>query len=131
MSEVPLDGGWQTDVRRVGDVVLRSPKPQSRTVVGLLTHLAQVGFDASPRPLDGGFASDGREQQSTPEPATNNGAFRGIGYAHDTLDSSTPNRSAAMRAKATVKPPSTAIGSATEPKPPPSMTTLRNPRIAQ
>ena len=62
MNEVPLDGGWQTDVRRVGDVVLRSPKPQSRTVVGLLTHLVQVGFDASPRPLDGGFASDGREQ---------------------------------------------------------------------
>ncbi len=28
----------------------------------LLTHLAECGFEAAPRPVDGGFAADGREQ---------------------------------------------------------------------
>ena len=63
-SERPLAGGWQTDVRRSGDVVLRSPKLQSRTVIALLQHLESVGFDAAPRPVDSGFAPDGREQLS-------------------------------------------------------------------
>ncbi len=57
-----LEGGWQTTVHRVGGLVLRSPGPQSRTVVRFLEHLHGHGFDAAPRPVDGGFASDGREQ---------------------------------------------------------------------
>jgi hypothetical protein len=60
--EVPLEGGWQTGVSRLGQVVLRSPKPQSRTVLALLGHLRSVGFDACPRPVGEGFAADGREQ---------------------------------------------------------------------
>ena len=61
-TEEALDGGWQTDVRRVGDVVLRSAGPQSRSVMMLLHHLDAVGFGAAPRPVDDGFAPDGREQ---------------------------------------------------------------------
>jgi hypothetical protein len=61
-EEVPLDGGWQTVVARRGDVVLRSGGPQSRTVMALLHHFHQNGFTAAPRPIDGGFAPDGREQ---------------------------------------------------------------------
>jgi aminoglycoside phosphotransferase (APT) family kinase protein len=57
-----LDGGWQTDVRRVGGLVLRSPSSQSSTIVRFLEHLHAHGFDAAPRPVDGGFAPDGREQ---------------------------------------------------------------------
>lgn len=53
------------------------------------------------------------------------------GQAQETLDSSTPKRSAAITAKTTVKPLSIAIGSATAPKPPLPMMTLRNPRMAQ
>ena len=59
-DEEPLDGGWQTEVARSGDVVYRSPKPQSATVHRLLDHLHVRGFDAAPRSL--GFAADGREQ---------------------------------------------------------------------
>jgi hypothetical protein len=61
-TEIALEGGWQSDARRVGDVVLRSAKPQSRTVIALLRHLESAGFDASPRPIGDGFTSDGREQ---------------------------------------------------------------------
>ena len=61
-TESALEGGWQSDVRRVGDVVLRRAKPQSRTVIALLKHLESVGFDAAPRPIGDGFAPDGREQ---------------------------------------------------------------------
>lgn len=60
--EEPLEGGWQTDVRKVGDVVLRSAKPQSGTVIALLAHLSEAGFGAAPCPVGGGFAADGREQ---------------------------------------------------------------------
>lgn len=60
----PLAGGWQTDVRRSGDTVLRAGGPQSRTVIRLLTHLEEEGFDAAPRPVNGGFHPDGREQLS-------------------------------------------------------------------
>ncbi len=61
-DEQALDGGWQTAVTRRGDVVLRSPGPQSPAVVELLAHLQRSGFGAAPEPIDGGFASDGREQ---------------------------------------------------------------------
>jgi hypothetical protein len=63
-DEEPLHGGWQTDVSRRGDVVFRQAGPQSTTVIELLQHLADEGFDAAPRPVDGGFAPDGREQLS-------------------------------------------------------------------
>ena len=59
-----LDGGWQTEVHRRGDVVLRARGPQSDTVMRLLHHLHERGFVAAPRPIDGGFAEDGREQLS-------------------------------------------------------------------
>jgi hypothetical protein len=61
-SEQTLAGGSQTDVTRERDVVRRSPKPQSATVMALLDHLSQVGFDAAPRPVGSGFSPDGREQ---------------------------------------------------------------------
>lgn len=61
-DETLLAGGWQTEVHRRGDVVLRSAKAQSRTVIALLAHLHDVGFDAAPRPIGTGFAADGREQ---------------------------------------------------------------------
>ena len=61
-DEDSLAGGWQTDVRRVGNVVVRSAKPQSRTVVALLHHLHHSGFDGSPEPIGDGFTTDGREQ---------------------------------------------------------------------
>ena len=51
MSETPMAGGWQTDVTRDGDIVRRSAKPQSATVIALLRVLAAVGFDAAPRPI--------------------------------------------------------------------------------
>ncbi|MEO5725133.1 MAG: phosphotransferase [Ilumatobacteraceae bacterium] len=61
-AEEQLAGGWQTDVRRVGDIVLRSAKPQSTTVIALLIHLRNAGFDAAPQPIGDGFSEDGREQ---------------------------------------------------------------------
>ena len=69
-----LPGGWETDVRRVGDVVYRSSGPHSRSVIALLEHLHQRGFDASPKPIEGGFAANGREQLTfidgaSPQPA--------------------------------------------------------------
>ncbi len=57
-----LPGGSQTEVRRLGDIVLRERAPQSGTVMHLLHHLGDRGFEASPRPVGDGFALDGREQ---------------------------------------------------------------------
>lgn len=64
MSEADqvLSGGWQTDVSRRGHAVLRSQRAHSETVVALLGHLEDRGFEWSPRPIEGGFSSDGREQ---------------------------------------------------------------------
>ncbi len=56
-----LAGGGTTEVTRVGDVVYRSPKPQSKTVLSLLRFLDSAGFSGSPRPIGDGFAPDGRE----------------------------------------------------------------------
>lgn len=61
-DETSLSGGWQTEVARVGDLVLRSAGPQSPTVLRLLSHLDETGFGAAPVPVAGGFAPDGREQ---------------------------------------------------------------------
>lgn len=60
-SEELLEGGWQTTVRRIGDVVHRSPSPWSQTVISLLAHLDEVGFPGSPRPVGSGFDADGNE----------------------------------------------------------------------
>jgi hypothetical protein len=59
-----LEGGWQTEVHRRGDIVLRASGHQSSTVIALLEHISSEGFGASPRPVGTGFASDGREQLS-------------------------------------------------------------------
>jgi hypothetical protein len=72
-DEVNLEGGGSTKVTRAGDVVYRSPKPQSRTVISFLTFLNTAGFKASPRPVGSGFAPDGREmltyiEGSSPQP---------------------------------------------------------------
>ena len=60
-EEIVLEGGLATSVTRVGDVVFRSAKSQSATVLCFLTFLTGKGFTACPRPIDTGFASDGRE----------------------------------------------------------------------
>ncbi|HVA53251.1 MAG TPA: phosphotransferase [Acidimicrobiales bacterium] len=72
-EETILSGGMATKVTRRGDVVFRTPKPQSSTVLSFLTFLSGVGFPASPRPIGNGFASDGREmfefiEGSSPQP---------------------------------------------------------------
>jgi hypothetical protein len=74
VSEVNLEGGGTTKVTLVGDVVYRSPKPQSRTVMSFLEFLKTEGFEASPQPVDSGFASDGREmltyiEGASPQPS--------------------------------------------------------------
>ena len=74
MAEFPMSGGWQTEVHRDGDIVRRSAKPQSATVIALLQHLADASFDAAPHPVGSGFGPDGREQLSfidgvSPQPA--------------------------------------------------------------
>jgi hypothetical protein len=73
-DEIPLHGGWQTEVARRGDTVLRRAGSHSSTVIALLRHLADTGFDAAPRPVGSGFAPDGREELSfiegtSPHPA--------------------------------------------------------------
>lgn len=84
-EEVVLAGGGSTTVTRVGDVVYRSSKPQSKTVLSLLTHLDNAGFPASPRPIGDGFATDGREmlkfiEGASPQPlAWSNEAVYEIG----------------------------------------------------
>ena len=57
-----LEGGSQTDVRRLGDVVVRARGPQSETVIRLLHHLSVRGFEAAPVPVGDGFTPDGNEQ---------------------------------------------------------------------
>ncbi len=73
LEEEPLAGGWQTDVRKAGDTVLRAAGPQSHAVIALLAHLAVNSFGAAPKPVGNGFAEDGREHLSfvvgeTPHP---------------------------------------------------------------
>ena len=68
-----LEGGSQTEVSRLGDVVIRQHGPQSETVIRLLGHLGDREFEAAPRPVDGGFTIDGDEQLtyiegSSPQP---------------------------------------------------------------
>lgn len=68
-----LKGGSQTEVRRLRDVVIRQRGPQSQTVIRLLGHLRDRGFEAAPRPVDDGFTTEGDEQLtyiegSSPQP---------------------------------------------------------------
>lgn len=55
---VPLEGGFQTDVRRIGDRVVRPAHATSRFLDSFLKHLTAVGFDGSPRSF--GFDAEGR-----------------------------------------------------------------------
>ncbi len=55
---VPLEGGFQADVRRVGDRVVRPGHATSRFLDLFLRHFNAVGFDGSPRSL--GFDSERR-----------------------------------------------------------------------
>jgi hypothetical protein len=107
MSERRLDGGWQTEVSRRGDVALRSSGPQSATVMALLRHLHEHGFAAAPRPVGDGFAPDGREQlgfvegkSPHPGPWSDGAAWR-IGELlrrlHDVASSFVPERAPAWR----------------------------------
>lgn len=56
-----LEGGWQTEVHEAGGIVYRTSRPHSPTVIALLRHLEDAGFEASPRVVGTGFAPDGRE----------------------------------------------------------------------
>jgi hypothetical protein len=99
-EEIVLAGGLATKVTRVGDVVYRSSKPQSNTVLSLLSFLANAGFPASPQPIGDGFATDGREMLkfidgASPQPlAWSNEAVYEIGemlrQLHDVTSQWTP-----------------------------------------
>jgi hypothetical protein len=51
----------RSDVRRVGDVVVRKTGPWAPAVHRLLRHLERVGFPGSPRVVGGGFDASGNE----------------------------------------------------------------------
>jgi len=81
-EETVLAGGLATRVTRKGNVVFRSPKPQSATMLAFLAFLSAEGYPASPRPIGNGFAPDGREMLTfiegvSPQPFawTNEAAF--------------------------------------------------------
>ncbi len=59
VGDAPMPSSYtHTDVRREGDVVVRSAGPWASTVHALLRHLEAVGFDGAPRVID---AQPGRE----------------------------------------------------------------------
>lgn len=100
-DEQRLDGGWQTTVTRRGGMVLRERSPQSPTVIALLHHLHEQGFDAAPRPIAQGFAPDGREQlhlipgeSPQPHPWSDDAVWqvgRMLRRLHDTATTFAPN----------------------------------------
>ena len=57
--ELPLEGGNQSTVVRLGDTVRRTAGPWTRQVHRLLAHLRRQGVEAVPQPL--GFDAAGRE----------------------------------------------------------------------
>lgn len=58
-TEVPLEGGANSQAVRVGQTVHRLGGPWSPAVLDLLRHLEQQGFDGAPRAV--GFDARGRE----------------------------------------------------------------------
>lgn len=63
-DEVPLAGGGRTVVSRRGGTVFREAGPWSETVIRLLQHLRDVGFEAAPQVIGTGFDALGRETVS-------------------------------------------------------------------
>lgn len=62
VSDAPPPSEYtRSDVRRVGDVVVRNAKPWTPAVHALLNHLEQAGFDGAPRVVGSGFDDDGNE----------------------------------------------------------------------
>jgi GNAT superfamily N-acetyltransferase len=62
VSEPPPPSVYtHTEVRRDGDVVVRSAKPWTPAVHALLRHLEEVGFPGAPRVVGSGFDADGNE----------------------------------------------------------------------
>jgi Phosphotransferase enzyme family len=74
--------GWN-GVVRIGNTVRRPARPWSRTVQGLLGHLASKGFDAGPRPL--GFDEQGREILSYLPGSAGHYPWREFVYSKDNL----------------------------------------------
>ncbi|HYD10173.1 MAG TPA: phosphotransferase [Acidimicrobiales bacterium] len=58
-EEVPLEGGFLTDVVRVGDTVRRTATDRTPWIHDLLRFLRAAGFDAAPEPI--GIDERGRE----------------------------------------------------------------------
>lgn len=58
-EEVPLSGGTQNPVVRVGNTVRRRPGPWTPAIHDLLRHARDHGFELAPEPL--GFDDQGRE----------------------------------------------------------------------
>lgn len=63
-DEVWLTGGGRTVVSRRNGTVYRAAGPWSPTVIRLLRHLEEVGFEAAPRVVGPGFDELGRETVS-------------------------------------------------------------------
>lgn len=63
-DELPLSGGGRTVVSRRGGTVFRKAGPWSGTVIRLLRHLREAGFEAAPRVVGTGFDALGRETVS-------------------------------------------------------------------
>lgn len=63
-EEVLLAGGGRTAVTRRDAVVHRASGPWSATVIRLLRHLEDVGFDSAPRVVGSGFDEQNRETVS-------------------------------------------------------------------
>ena len=57
--EIPLAGGADSTVGRVGQIVRRDGRPWSPAVLDLLQHVEREGFAGAPRAL--GFDDQGRE----------------------------------------------------------------------
>ena len=61
VDETPLAGGERTTVFRRANCVIREAGPWSASVLALLRHLEEVGFEGAPRLVGSGFDERGRE----------------------------------------------------------------------
>jgi hypothetical protein len=59
--EIRDDDAVASEAHQRDRIVLRESRPWSRSVIALLKHLEQVGFEGAPRAVGDGFAPDGRE----------------------------------------------------------------------